>query len=129
LCGKGVLNERNAHKQNLDAHLSLPRIWKAGLMLTFVKTCDWLLMSFILKLSHVFRHLCSTRLLQFISDADKFVPDGLQECPQMYTSWRSERNSYWLVKLKKWKEEEERSERNSYWLVKLKKWKKQLLIG
>jgi hypothetical protein len=39
----------------------------------------------------MFRDLSSTRLSQFNSNTETFVPDGLQECSQMNT------NSYRLV--------------------------------
>jgi hypothetical protein len=84
-------------KHDLDSRLSLPMILKTGLILTFVKTGDLLLMS-SMKISHIFRSLSSTRLSQFNTDTDKCVPDGFQGCSQMNTSRRNERHSYRVVK-------------------------------
>jgi hypothetical protein len=61
-------------------------------MLTFVKTGDSPLMSFM-KFSHMFRNLSSTRLSQFHSNTEKFVPDGFQECSHLNTS----RNAWVLL--------------------------------
>jgi hypothetical protein len=61
------------------------------LMLMFVKTGNLVLLSFM-KFSHMFWDLSSTRLSQFNSDTEKFVPDGFQECSQMSSS------SYGLIK-------------------------------
>jgi hypothetical protein len=60
-------------------------------MLTYMKTGASLLMC-LMKFSHMFRDLSSTRLSRVNSDAEKFVPDEFQECSQMSTS------SYGLVK-------------------------------
>jgi hypothetical protein len=46
-----------------------------------------------LKFSHIFGGLSSTILWQLNSDAEKFVPEGFQECSQMNTS----RNSWALL--------------------------------
>jgi hypothetical protein len=70
------MNKANVRKCYLDAHQSSPRIWKTRLMLTFVKTDDSLLMSFM-KFSHMFRDLPSIKLSQLNSDTEKFVPNGL----------------------------------------------------
>jgi hypothetical protein len=43
-----------------------------------------------MKFSHVFRDVSSTRLSQFSSDTEKFVPYGFQESSQMNTN-RSDR--------------------------------------
>jgi hypothetical protein len=84
-------------KHNLNACLSPLRIGKSGLMLTFMKICNSLLISLI-KYCHMLCNLLSIRLTQFSPKTEAFVSDGFQDCSQTNTSIRSERNSYRLAK-------------------------------
>jgi hypothetical protein len=49
------------------------------------------------EVSHMFRDVASTRWSEFCSDIENGVSDVLQECSQMNTSRRSEKNSYKLA--------------------------------
>jgi hypothetical protein len=82
LMGKGQMC---TVKRYLYTSLSSSRISRTGLILMFVKEGISLLMSFM-KFSHMFCGLSSTRLSQFNSNTEEYVPDEFQECPQMNTA-------------------------------------------
>jgi hypothetical protein len=81
---------------DLDDRLSSPWICQTGLMLEPKKTGDSLSINFM-KLSHIFHYLSYTRLSQFTSNTEIFMPRGFQGCLQVSTS-RSGRNGYGLLK-------------------------------
>jgi hypothetical protein len=97
---EGILQGRCAQR-SAGCRLSSPRILKTWLIFTFLKIRDSLLMS-LMKFPHMFLDLSSTRLSQFHSDTEKFVPDGFHEGSHMsisteekkqlrtgYMKWRS----------------------------------------
>jgi hypothetical protein len=81
IMGEGKICRMKCSLDTLPYHRGFERL----LMPTFMKTGDSLLMSFM-QFSDVFRHLSSTRLPQFNSNTEKFVPRVFQECSHMNMS-------------------------------------------